>query len=238
MGIIKAFTKWAFANDYLTSDPFAGIQVNAHAVTASKLRKEAWTEKEIGTILGAVWPLRHSPDPREREWCWYLLSLVGSGCRASEILNRDVTDIRQEGASWLWDINSAHDKFVKNVFSIRKVPIPKAVLDVGYMEFVKSCSREGKLFPRLVKFGVGSISLKFARLTKGLNLYTKTKTLHSIRAYHAVSMELAGVHPSLARSIAGHQVAGDVHGVYLHSLKFPMDRMQAAVDLVPMPLPV
>jgi integrase len=237
LGIVKAFTKWCHANDYLDTDPFSGLQINAHKVNASKLRKEAWTVKEIGTMLEAVWPLRNCPDPREQEWCWYLLSLIGSGCRASEILNRDVADVKQDGESWLWDINTAEDKPVKNVFSIRKIPIPKALLAVGYMEYAKAQKPSGKLFPRLCQAGSMMISFKFARLTKSLNLYTKTKTLHSIRAYHAVSMELAGVHPSLARSIAGHQVAADVHGVYLNSLKFPMERMQQAVDTVPIPLP-
>ena len=234
--IIKAFTKWCFQNAFLTSDPFAGIQINSHQVTAIKLRKEAWSVEEIATILAEVWPRRLSPDPREREWTWYLLSLVDSGCRASEILNCDFADVKQDGASWTWDIFTAPDKLVKNIFSVRKVPIPATILKAGYMDYVRTQPAEGKLFTRLFKFGIGAVSLKFARLTKSLSINTRTKT--SIRAYHAVQMELGEVHPSVARSIAGHQVAGDVHGsVYLHSLRFPMEKMQAAVDVVPIPLP-
>ena len=236
LGMVKMFTKFLHANDYLESDPFAGLLINAHQLSASKLRKEAWSQVEIEMILTALEPDRYATNSLNREWFWFILSMMGSGCRAAEMVNRDVGDVKQDGASWLWDICRATDKPVENVFSIRRVPIPRVLLEAGYLCYVRARQEGGKLFPLHCNAGSVMISLKFARLTKRLGIYTRTKTMHSIRAFHAVAMELGGVHPSLARTIAGHQVAGDVHGVYLHSLKFPIERMQEAVDVVRLPV--
>jgi integrase len=82
---------------------------------------------------------------------WIPLLLAYTGCRGNEIAMLTVDDVLQEGGIWHLDLHNdpAKRQKVKNINSIRRVPICQILIDLGFIEYVNKISPRGNKEKRL-----------------------------------------------------------------------------------------
>jgi integrase len=82
---------------------------------------------------------------------WIPLLIAYTGCRGNEIAMLTADDIQQEDDIWFIDLHNDPSKLkkVKNTNSIRKVPICKILIDLGFIEYVNKVPKRGNKDRRL-----------------------------------------------------------------------------------------
>lgn len=149
---------------------------------------------------------RFSGQQYEKEFeFWTPLIALYTGARRNEIAQLRTYDIVKEYDIWYIDFTTekkkddkGHKK-LKNVGSARKTPIHPQLIELGFIDYVKSRehSNDYMLFEGLGKWtekdGYGRyVGSKFNELLKKLGIEDK-KTFHSFRGFFASELEQAGV---------------------------------------------
>lgn len=76
--------------------------------------------------------------------------LAFTGARLEEVCQSLVPDIREDRGVWYLDINADHEtKSLKNAGSARMVPLHPALIEVGFLDYIRTLPADGPLFPDL-----------------------------------------------------------------------------------------
>lgn len=160
---LRALFNAAVTDDKLTVNPMKGVKFKYDdaSMGEAKTLREAETRlilAECGKPPGrikdmATWVRRDEPDPFIK---WGNMLAAYHGFRVAEIAEAHTDDVLQMdtercGPVWVLAIredNREPGQTVKNDTSVRKVPLHSAVLDAGFIAYVKSLPR-GPLFPHV-----------------------------------------------------------------------------------------
>ena len=123
--------------------------------------------------------------PKESHKYWVPLIALYTGMRMQEILQLYVVDVYQTRDIWVFDINQNHsDQKLKNQQSKRLVPIHDGLIDMGFLEFLKTRKSE-RLFEDAKlsndKTYSHSFSKWFSRYMSHIGIKTKKTSFHSLR---------------------------------------------------------
>ena len=155
-------------------------------------------------------------------------------------LNLDDEDSSESGE----DAELAADKSLKNISSERLVPIPKALMDLGFLEYVEQLRHleHGRLFPELVfdrEKGYGKAAGSwFNERFMGRDLQIKRdgkKTFHSMRHNFATALGAAGIASNLKADLMGHSRTGTTGDKRYDKGVF--DKRKAALETITYNLP-
>ena len=149
----------------------------------------------------------------------YWLPLLGlwTGARLEELAQLMVRHVQKDGEICYLNITGGNSgTTVKNRSSIRKIPIHRMLVDLGFLEYVRKQGDEF-IFNDLSanKFGRRSQSFShwFARHLDEVGLTDPSLTYHSFR--HGFITAATGVmDPDVRRRLAGHALK-DEHGGYI-----------------------
>jgi integrase len=157
------FTRWLVANDFygFDLDPMRGMDLPAHAVSAARKRKRAFTPDEVGQILTLIAPYKTSSNPKTVEFFWLVMALVMTGARLSEILELNTSDIRSVEGIMCFDLKPSDGRHLKNRQSVRAVPLHSQLVAAGFLDFHKSVTTP-QLLPRLCTGGPPRQSQRFS----------------------------------------------------------------------------
>ena len=152
--------------------------------------------------------MREIGDPAEY---WFPLIALHSGMRVAEIGQLRLADIYEKDGIGVIDINEIADEAsVKTKASRRVIPIPRALIDAGFLDYVDDVRSLGteRLFPWLTstKQGFGAnVSKTFSRRLEALGIKTRSLTFHSLR--HTANQKLAeaGVDEAKRAAMLGHE---------------------------------
>ena len=100
------------------------------------------------------------------DYRWLLLLGLYTGARIEELAQLDRADIKQEAGIWYIYIHGdpSTNRRVKNKSSVRKVPIHKHLLDIGFVKSFAKSNTGGKLFSTFTaKASNGKMSNGFSR---------------------------------------------------------------------------
>jgi integrase len=118
---------------------------------------------------------------------WIPLLALFTGARLNELCQLDKADIVSIEGIWCIDINRKNDKRLKNLSSVRTIPLHSVLINkLGFIDFVRSVQGI-KLFPELEKSSVGygqSFSKWFNRTYRknvGVGQGQERKDFHSFR---------------------------------------------------------
>ncbi len=127
----------------ITTNPASDMQLTIKG-DARKLR-DMFTVVELETMFNS--PAFINTKYPYRFWVT-VLSLF-SGARREELCSLYAEDIKQEDGVWYIDITADKpDKHIKT-FQIRTVPIHPFVIELGFLEFVKTFQKGQRLWPEL-----------------------------------------------------------------------------------------
>jgi integrase len=234
---LQHFTRWLQNHDYqgFDKDPMRGLALPARVVSDSKVRKEGFTDLELGKILTALAPSRTAEKPNRVEFYWLSMALVMTGARLSELLLLTTRDVREIDGVWCFDLKREEGKRIKTRQSIRHVPLHSQLREAGFLEFHKQVTTE-LLFPSLVRSGVPMVSRLFTELLKAEGIKRPALSLHSCRHTLTVLLAKAKVDVSVRHRLLGHAYGTSLEETtYLRSLDFSVQELSQALESVTFP---
>jgi integrase len=162
-----------------------------------------------------------------------------SGMRSGEIIQLLSVDVREGSGVWYFDINKGQEKSLKTVSSKRKVPIHRVLIDLGFIDFIKSRPQSGRIFPEIKKGKDGDHSHYYSkwwrRYAGRIGFKSPKTTFHSFRHNFLDALRAAELPEYINKALMGHSDKG-VHsqygsGVTLGSLKSAIDKIEYPVEL-------
>jgi integrase len=188
-----------------------------------------FTDEEAALILRAA-----RGEEGVKRWVPWLLAFTGA--RLDEVCRAHTTDVRQDQRIWYLDINEDHGKRLKTADSIRKVPLHRALLEEGFLEYARSLP-EGPLFPDLQpdRFGSpgGVATKRLGRWIRALGITDPKKVPnHSWRHRFKDLCRGAGIEKAVNDALMGH-ASSDVGDQY--GLGYPLRALAEAIEKIPVP---
>jgi len=229
--VLKTLYNLAEVNKRVAPNPAAHIK---YQTKSDKLKRLAYTEDDAKQILEAA---RHEKSPHLR-WVPWLTAFTGA--RLEEICGAMVADVeaidgipclhirldnRQTGAS------------LKNDRSERTVPLHPAIVDEGFLAYVKTLPTTGPLFPNVTpdrfgkRGGNGTKTIgRWVRRKVGITDPRKAPN-HSWRHRYKSICRKAGIEEEIHDYLTGHSSGGRVgrdYGDYgLEVLFGAIDRLKS-----------
>lgn len=242
---VNIYLKWVAGFFRWAADEYDG-KVKAD-IMSNLLLKEAktsgyvpFTPSELNTIYSSDY--FQSSDKTYKFW----LPLLGlyTGARLNELCQLETSDIRLDDAEKVWfiDINNNDNKSLKNDSSIRKIPIHKSLVDLGFLNYVEVLKQINakKLFPDLVggiEEGGRSASKAFTLLITKVGVKgSRGKTFHSLRKNAVDALALISEKDSIVSQIVGHSQQGMTFGRYFS--EYPLEQVKEAIDLIEYDIPL
>ncbi len=136
LSAIKSPLAWAHRNRKTGSNPGVGIVYNAKE--KKRIKRRGYDGDQACTILLAA----REEELAHRRWIPWVCAFTGY--RLDEVAGRDVRDVQRIDRYWVLDIPDG-----KTDGSARKIPLHSALIREGFINYVKSLSPDGPLFPDL-----------------------------------------------------------------------------------------
>jgi integrase len=233
---LKSVFIWAVQRKYMTINILDKMRVKdkAQRVQAKKQR-DRFSNEELALIFNAD---KYTKNKHNRTY-EYWLPLLGlyTGARLGELSQLRINDIYTEDRVWVIDLNEEEDKKLKTSNSIRKVPVHKTLIRLGFIKYVqqlKNCyeanvTHSTLLFPDLVKGrdGYGHNSTKsFDRFLTALKIKAIGKSFHSLRHTFADERKQANSNPAMTAELLGHELDNETLGRYGKDYKITLKKAE------------
>ncbi|ELY2765540.1 site-specific integrase [Cronobacter malonaticus] len=142
---------------------------------------------------------------------WLPLLMLYTGARREELAQMLVSDVIQDEATGIWylSIQPGDDKSIKTGSSRRKVPLHADLLELGFLDYVRSLSATGRLFPKLQPHPVNgyghAVGKAWAKYLKEVvKLTTQASPSHGFRHSFKTLCREAGIETAVSDWITGH----------------------------------
>ena len=232
-------------------------------------KRANWTKKEVATLLSApVWTGAAGIDDRltagneiiHDAWYWLPLMLPLYGGRSSELADLALAEVHERDAIPYFRIDYTEDRPLKNIQSVRRLPIHSELIRLGFVDYVAALRKAGctMLFPEMKSPGSESFASTFYKsiFVKwrdwGFPTGTdwrhrargawKDKDVHSFRGL-ATSMLKGRVQDSVRCDIFGHEGETETARTYDEEaeLEVKLDALRLLIPLtehIPASLPI
>ncbi len=254
---VKGMFNWAANNDKVQMNPATGVVVRAKkGIGAKRKPRLPFSESDVAMIFAAPLFVGAKSSARLTDsgdyliadhHYWLPLLALFTGARLTELGQLNVEDVKQSpSGTWYLDITTEFDeddaithpeiaKQLKNESSIRKVPIHKKLIEMGFLDYVKSVGRV-KLFPGLRADSrgrlTGSYSKVFGRWLRKIGIKSQTKVFHSFRHTFKDACRTAMIQTEVHDRLTGHASPG-VGSTYGHG--HPIEVLAAEINKIDFP---
>lgn len=214
---LQGLLKWAQKNEYIHSSTKIATEGKANLTKSQRIKATQGAEDFSVEQLVKIF------DPSTyKAYCgqslgryWIPLIALHTGMRLEEIAQLTSEDIKAENGSGVLyiDINRNGGKSVKTQTALRNIPIHDTLLDLGFMEFVRS--RKGK--PGLFHESGSAVSHAFIRYIESIGVKDKndkrTIVFHSFRDTfnNRLADPSAAVPERLRYALMGHSRDSDTN---------------------------
>jgi integrase len=264
---LRTFFSWARDERESTlTDPTSGLAKRDRA-----LRKLAGKEREhykpfdVAQLVKIFEPKRYLAYNNHADYFWAPLIGLHLGTRLKEIITLALADIARHEPTGVWFMDVTPEN-AKNRNSIRRLPIPDRLLDLGFIDYVEQLRKMGAtlLFPHCnLASATGRLdpskncSRKFGDYLDSLGISDPGLVFHSFRHTVVTALQDAGTPLKDSMEITGHQAqqhairtgvisaeqAQSVHiRTYTHADKsvlhteYPLARLKQHLDAIQVPL--
>lgn len=237
---VGSLLEWFVNEGVLEKNPAKGLQIK-DSRQAIELR-DAFTCDELEKIFAH--PKFSKGKFKSASYFWIPLIALFTGARLEEIAQLHCTDLyRNHGSEGLWvfDINDAgkdeagHGKSLKNRNAKRIIPIHKALLDIGLLDYHARTAKAKhiRLFPDLKitantsKLGKQPGKQFKAVVVAVLGDAAEKKSFHSLRHTFSDFYKQRGWQTDMFRQLYGHELPHLAANQY--GSKFPPDLLYCEV---------
>ncbi|WP_244433679.1 site-specific integrase [Azospirillum sp. B506] len=229
--ILSAFWGWTVDRGLTDQNIARAAYKKPKRTIRRNQERDAWSVEQLRTLFNApIWrgskgaTRRTEPGPqiiRDVDWWLPVLGLFHP-CRLEELAQLRIADIREEGGIAYLDIHASDDdvdedtpaRRLKSAAAVRRVPIHKTVLALGFMDLVAERRAAGikMLWPELKPGGAADrlsfdYSKRFGRLRRQLGI--EGPDFHSFRHTAITALVRAEVHPDIVSQLSGHEIPGE-----------------------------
>lgn len=218
---VNALMNWVMKCGDLLENPFRYLDTRRYRRDeAGKVRKkkDRFSHADIRLIFDPI-ALRDHNAPHKY---WVPLMCYFTGMRVNEAAQLTLDDVVRkpyidedgnEHQVLVFDIGPHHvGQSVKSTYSIRAIPVPQALLDLGFEQYLDDvrASKAHDLFPGLNKHQEGGAGATVSHwfnathLRETCGITSPRKTLHCFRHNLTTLMERNKVADSLMHTINGH----------------------------------
>lgn len=224
LAYLRTLLEWAAQEDIIPVNVARDVKMAVNE--RGERRKDFSTDDLNALFAGPVHAKGEWPKGSFGEAVYWLpLIALFMGARREEIGQLRVQDVRQEAyiddadkrqIAWCIDITDTPDddalpNQIKNEASNRLVPLHPKLIELGFIDYVKSLpDQTGRVFPGLKPVGIGNkltdkVGQWFSRYKQQCGIEDKAKVFHSFRhtwKTHAVD---AGIPERVCRQFQGHE---------------------------------
>lgn len=221
MSAFQTFLRWAVEQGYAETNIFDGMRFKVPRHERSDMR-DPFSIDQLNLLFEH---LSENPSGLVKKDAqkWVTLIAMFTGARLNEVAQLGVSDVREVGNVWCFDLTTDNDedKRLKTTSSKRLVPIHDALLDLGLLKFVENQAATGciRLFPDLTYSAQNGYGRNVGRwfnesFLVSLNLKKPTLVFHSLR--HSMNTQLAqkDVPDQLQKAVLGHAQSGMSYDTY------------------------
>ncbi len=229
LGMLNSFFQWACDNSYLTVNPVGRISVPFKRSKTAEDGRSYELDQLNKLFASPLYTGHKSPSSRQLPGdvhtrdgkFWMPLIALFSGMRSGEIIQLQLQDVRKIEECWVFDVNKTDDKSLKNLNSIRQIPIHPTLVDVGFLAFVDglrgSQPSSARLFSDIVLGKQGdpshAYSKYYGRYTRLIGVKKDKTTFHSFRHTFTDAMRAAAIPEYVMEALTGHR-RGKTSGMY------------------------
>jgi len=198
---------------YNRANPFEKMAISKKGKKRQVKSYQAFTEEELKQIFNSkenyTW-YASAHQKIKTDFYWLPFLALFTGARIGELAALTVSDIKKENDIWFFDITEQDDQGVKSDNSVRKVPIHKKLIELGFLKYIESLQdKAGLIFPHLITAKSGyakNTSRRFNEdyLTGKLKINNAQKKFHSFRSTFINRMTYLNIHPAMLQSLVGH----------------------------------
>ena len=218
---LSSFMNWCVNNGYSNTNTFTGMKITQKKNRASEERNR-FTEQEIKTIFSVKDYLYTTKTYINKgKYANYWVPLIGifTGMRANEICSLYLDNVREISGNhrskrWCFDVKQEEDrpdKRLKNLSSIRIVPIHQTLLDLGFIDFlnlIKKLPDKKRVFEEL-PYKEGLYSRNISRFWNTsylpkIGIKTDKNGFHSLRHSVIDHLKQKGIEPHFINELVGH----------------------------------
>lgn len=218
--------RWAVRQNYISYNPWEGLasrkkkankkQVDNRAPFTNEDLKHIFGHKVFTTATVGTGSRNHQPLNYQY---WVPLIALHTGMRPNEICQLLKSDVKQINDIWCFDIQvTTDDQKLKNLNSIRVVPIHSKLLELGFLKFWDSIPEDQRLFSELnyTKSDgyVKSVTNWFKRNIFLEQWKDEKKVFYSFRHTFADFYKQKQLSPQIAGSILGHESGTITYDTY------------------------
>ncbi|HCG7391712.1 TPA: site-specific integrase [Vibrio parahaemolyticus] len=215
----------------IDSNPHVGVRVATAEKKTEANEGKGYTDSEMRRLFQAdIFNDVNARKPYGMACYWVPLLCRYTGARLEEMSQLHKSDVSQSdsGIHYL-NIRRGEGQSVKNNSSLRHVPIPAHLIELGFLDYVAESG--GFLFPELKenKYGKKSAALSkwWGQTVRSLGIHT-TQPAHAFRHTFKTALRRLGIADTVSDAITGHTPAG-VGGSYgtveLETKKEAIDRL-------------
>ncbi|GIU06632.1 tyrosine-type recombinase/integrase [Shewanella glacialipiscicola] len=241
LAAVSQFFKWSRLMQYTSANPFDEVTLSKPSNLAGQdLARQRWQPHQLKHVLQSQDFIDKHPDFK-----WITLLMLYHGLRPSEacqLHSHDITDI--DGLAVIHVTNEGITQQLKTAQSKRTVPLHKKLIELGFIDFVKSLTDRTSKNKPLFGYppssdGVWSHKFcrEFCKLLGQLNFIAgKRPTAYSFRHTFIDELKQLQIEESMVAQIVGHAYHNITYGRYgkqydVKTLKPVVDKVEFALNL-------
>jgi integrase len=245
LGSLNDFFNWCIGNGHgqHENSPVQGLIISKKSKLAKKIEHwKSFTNDDLKAIYGAGY-FKAMPKP---DHYWIPLIALYSGARLNEIASLPIEELKIIDGTYAMAFTDTKTSKVGRV-----VPIHKALLELGFWDYVEQVRSMGslRLFPYLVDGNNGygkNAGRQFAKWLDKLKITDPMKVFHSTRSTIITHLHQKDANPAHAMQLTGHegvQVQNIhfqvyAHGMGLMELRDTLNRVVYDLDLEALKVPI
>lgn len=249
---LQSIFDFALAQNMIASNPFKGRvltegEVKSWNRSAARVVRIGWGDAIYNLLNSEMF---HSPlgDIGEPLF-WAPLIALYSGLRLEEVCQLRIGDFAKENGIYFVAVqNEVGSQLLKSDNAMRRVPLHKALIDIGLLKLVSLRQQQGanRLFPGMPRSkSKGTLS---ANMSKRFGYYIRSRGIkepgldfHAFRTEFLVRLTRAKVPDHVRKGLMGHEQTDVTHANYfragetIEALKEYIDRIDIAYESVSPP---
>lgn len=132
----RQFYNWCVAKELMVSNPFMVVKLPKKTNTSPQRRR--WKATELKKLFSS-----QAYRAQGEQFDWITKLQMHQGCRPSEACQLRVGDIRQGATPCIHFSEAGEQQHLKNATSNRVIPIHKALLHSGFLDYVAKRKKQG-----------------------------------------------------------------------------------------------
>jgi len=208
LSVISSILNWANQNSYLISNwhnPVTGKNIK---IKSSKKTRLPFSRDDLRKIFTSPIYLNQSRPRGGAGEAAYWMPIIAlyTGMRLEEIGQLRCEDIKTEGSINYFDVNNEGSHHLKNISSIRQIPIHSKLIALGFLDYV--LTQKGYVFPDLkvnqYQRRTQVWSKWFNRYLRKIGVMDSRKVFHSTRHNFKDALREVDVDEALSDALTGH----------------------------------